>query len=343
MNTTGDSPGSRLARKTRIRATLFLVLALVAGSAAVFLVKVYLDQARARTATAITDTEPVVVAARDLQIAQVLEPGHLEVVPWPEGRTPAGSYAKVEDLIGHSVESRLVAGEPILASKLADPERGTGLASIITEGMRAMTISVDRVVGVSGFLQPGDYVDVITTMGVDKEIEEALDTEPARVSKIVLQNIRVLAVGEHLSTEGRQAVQVRAVTLEVLPEESERLALASLHGTIQLTMRSRIDQTRIATPGITPLGLLLTEGSALDDLFSESREKLAEAAAAAAEEQRQRQAAAAAAAARRTSARQPTRAQPQPEPAAQQERPPVVEILRGTRGVEQRTLRQPED
>lgn len=332
MNTTGDSPSGRLARKTRVRAALFLALAIIAGLAAVFLVKVYLDQAREQSATAVTDTEPVVVAASDLQIAEVIQPEHLQVVAWPEDHKPAGSFASPNALVGHSVEREIVAGEPILAAKLADPQRGRGLASILEEGTRAMTISVDRVVGVSGFLQPGDFVDVIATMSIDSETEEALDTKPSEVSKIILQNIRVLAVGEHLETEGRRPVEVRAVTLEVLPEESERLALAS-QGTIQLTMRSRIDQTLVATPGITPLGLLLTEGSALDDLFAETREKLAAAAEARAPQEPQLP----------RSRRRAPRAQPAPEPEPEEESHSVVEILRGTRGVESREVRRAQD
>lgn len=324
-NPPGDPSGARVARKTRVRALIFLALAGLAGVFVVVLVGAYLDQVRERTAAEDAATEPVVVATEEIAIGEVLGEDHLRAIPWPEDHLPPDRFDAVSELEGYSVERALAPGEPILGHHLADPERGQGLASLLADGTRAMTIRVNQVVGVSGFVQPGDFVDVITTMSPDGEIEEALGTEPDRVSKITLQNIRVLAVGDHLETEGREPVEVTAITLEVLPEEAERLALASQHGNIQLTMRSRTDQTRVATPGITPLGILLTEGSALDDLFAEEREQLLE-------QQRAREPAP-----DPRPQRRPRRRASEPEP---EEERPVVEILRGTRGVDERTLRQ---
>jgi pilus assembly protein CpaB len=111
-------------------------------------------------------------------------------------------------------------------------------------------------VGVAGFVQPGDYVDVITTMGLDGETKKDLNSEAGTIAKIILQNIKVLAVGEHLATEGREPVKVKVVTVAVTPEQSERLALGSRHGRVILTIRPRIDQEIEATAGITPLKLL---------------------------------------------------------------------------------------
>jgi pilus assembly protein CpaC len=155
----------------------------------------------------------------------------------------------------------MVKGEPFLDSRLADQSRGRGLAAILREGTRAMAVKVDQVIGVAGFVQPGDYVDVITTMKPDDVTRHAMG-DNARVSKIILQDIRVLAAGEHLSTEGHKPVKVQVVTLEVTPEQSERLALASQHGSIQLTMRSHIDQGVVATAGVTPLTLLAGDDGA---------------------------------------------------------------------------------
>ena len=105
----------------------------------------------------------------------------------------------------------------------------------------------------------------MSTERPDDETRTALDNEAAKVSKIILQNIRVLAVGEHLSTQGREPVKVKVVTLAVTPEQSERLALGSVYGQIQLTIRSRVDQTQAATAGVTPLNLLAPdEGAAVE-------------------------------------------------------------------------------
>jgi pilus assembly protein CpaB len=323
-NPTAENPSSRGARKTRLRALFFFVLALVAGLGAVMLVHLYLDQAREHarhgTVTAAA-TASVVVASTDIRIGAVLEAADLETVTWPEAHLPPDSFERVDQVVGMPVVRELVAGAPILRRQLADPEYGDGLALLLAEeGTRAMTVSVDRVIGVFGFIQPGDFVDVITTMSPDGETESALDTKPGRFSKIVLQNIRVLAVGEHIQVDRREPRQVQAVTLQVLPEESERLALASDYGRIQLTLRSPLDQAFVPTPGITPLGLLLTEESALDDLFAQTREELEA----------------------RKAARTPQRApRPRPVTVEPKEDPvPVIEMFRGGREVEARTLRR---
>jgi pilus assembly protein CpaB len=168
----------------------------------------------------------------------------------------------IDEAVGRTVQVSLVKGEPILLARLADEKRGRGLAAILPKGMRAMSVGVNRVIGVSGHVQPGDYVDVIVTMRPDDESARKLAIKASAMAKVILQNIKVLAVGEHLTTKGNKAVKVPAVTLEVNPEQSERLALASRHGGIVLTMRSRIDQDEVPTAGITPVALLAPdEGS----------------------------------------------------------------------------------
>ncbi|MFU8829263.1 MAG: Flp pilus assembly protein CpaB [Phycisphaerales bacterium] len=322
---THERPGSRVTRKARLRAMFFLVLALIAGAGAILLVQVYIDQLREqageRTVAQADEVGMVVVSVQDLSVGTVLAPEHLQLLPWPKAYISPESFDAPDELLGEPVIREIVAGQPILRRQMADPGFGEGLSAILARnGTRAMTVSVDRVIGVSGFLQPGDFVDVIATMSPDPETEKALDTEPGRFSKIVLQNVRVLAIGEHLQTDGRRSREVRAVTLEVLPSESERLALAVDYGNIHLTLRSPVDQTLVVTSGITPLGLLLTEGTALDDLFAKTREELAAREAARAPPPRQR----------------PTQPMPQP----QRDEEPVIEMLRGSREVESRKLRR---
>ena len=176
--------------------------------------------------------------------------------------------------------------------------------------MRAMAVKVDSVVGVAGFVKPGDYVDVLTTMSPDEETHTALNEQAASLAKIILQNVLVLAIGEQLVTEGSKAVPVQVVTLGVTPEESEKLALASSYGKLTLTLRSRIDQKLAATAGIAPIDLLTPDESVGQRIEPEKP--------------------------RRTFQHQRVReevAPPQPQAA-------VVEILRGGK-IEERTLRVP--
>jgi pilus assembly protein CpaB len=256
MTTSIDPPGNRVVRKIRMRAVVFLAAAVVAGIAAVFLVKVYLDQARRHSTAAPIATTPVVVVASDLQSGQRLDATQLAIVRWPTAHVPAGTYQQIDTVVGQTLRQPMVRGEPVLTARLANKAQGQGLAAILDDGARAMAVKVDQVVGIAGFVQPGDRVDVITTIATDDETRAALASKAAKISKIILQDIRVLAVGEHLATDGHKPVKVQVVTLEVQPEESERLALASQHGTIQLTMRSRVDRDAVETAGVTPLALL---------------------------------------------------------------------------------------
>jgi pilus assembly protein CpaB len=304
----------------RTRAIAFLLVAVVAGAGAVMLVKQYLDSVEHAAASATPKTKPVVVAAMELPIAVRLEAKHVKVVSWPADHVPEGSFTDVKLVIDKTVRQSLVKGEAILKERLADENLGQGLAALLADGMRAMAVEVDAVVGVAGFVQPGDYVDVITTMQPDDETRKERHDDAAKVSKIILQYVRVLAVGEHLTTSvGGKPVNVKVVTLGVTPPESEKLALASQYGKIQLALRSRIDQLQASTLGVTPATLLV--GAPPDGGV---------AAAPPLEEVKPRQ----------TYRHQRlTRQAAQPEPVKPPEAP-VVEILRGTK-IEQRKLRAP--
>lgn len=328
MNATPSAPGNRVVRKIRIRAILFLAAAAVAGVAAVFLVKTYLDQARQHSRAAPLETVPVVVASLDLPIGQRVEAEQVAVARWPADFAPAGSFQRADEVVGQTLRQAVVKGEPLLGSRLATRAEGQGLAAILDPGARAMAVKVDQVVGIAGFVQPGDYVDVIATITPDDETRAALASQAAKMSKIILQNIKVLAVGEHMSTDGRKPVKVQVVTLEVSPEGSERLALASQHGSIQLTMRPPVDQEAVATGAVTPLALLAPDADA---------PKLAVKAAAESDrddEARRRRHS-------RHRARREAKRPPPRKVEAAAPRPPVVEILRGTSKVEERKLRSP--
>ena len=156
----------------------------------------------------------------------------------------------------------MVKGEPLLEGKLASKEAGAGLPPIIPEGMRAVSVRVNEVIGVAGYVLPGTRVDVLNTLS---PTNNPTDT----TSKVVLANVQVLTSGTRLEQDQEDAkpMQVTVVTLLVTPEQSERLALASTEGKIQLALRNPLDQGAPQTPGIKPAILmgLVKAPSAGDD------------------------------------------------------------------------------
>jgi pilus assembly protein CpaB len=188
-----------------------------------------------------SDARPVVLASRDLALGKVLEEGDLVVVGWPAGTVPVGFASTVEELVGRSLVANVQASEPILASKLADSGL-VGLIPLIPAGMRALSVKVDEVIGVAGFVTPQTRVDVILIM-----------TPPGSEdpnSKVILQNIQALAAGQEIrETEDGRPQTVAVVTLLVTPEQAERLALAAREGQIQLALRNTLDQETVQTLG----------------------------------------------------------------------------------------------
>ena len=314
MRQATDATDTRV-NQVRTRAVLFLLLALCAGVGAVYLLRQYMLRVESDAVSAAPPTVPVVVAAMDIPIATALEEKHLAIAKWPAAYLPEGTYTKVSDVLKKGVRQSLVKGEPLLKERLAGEGTGSGLASLLNPGQRAMAVEVDALVGVAGFVQPGDFVDVITTMQPDDETHHLRRDDSARVSKIILQNVRVLAVGEHLSTtEAGKPVNAHVFTLAVDPQQSEVLALASQYGKLQLSLRSRIDQETLSTEGQTPARLLV---GAVPPRAAPVEEPKAQA---------------------------PARPRPAPAPVASVPAPvpqkpaaPVIEILRGNK-VEERKL-----
>jgi len=254
------------ARRVRAKATIFMIIALGSGLSAAWLVTRYVAKHSPRTeAVALTR---VVVANADFPIATQLKPDMVHVVDWPESSHPQGAFTEVAALDGRVTSMALVAGEPLVEGRLAPKGSGAGMASLIPANSRAMTVQVNDVIGVSGFIHPGDLVDVITTMQTPATKHPGVPTDRLQQdeyrSKIVLQNIRVLAVGAQLSTQAqdRKPESATAVTLLVTPEQSERLALASTQGKVQLTMRSQLDNGEQETPGVSPPELLAAGSAA---------------------------------------------------------------------------------
>lgn len=178
----------------------------------------------------------VVVAATELPLGTRLEPQHLRKIPWPDRDPVPGMFSKPEDCLNRALITSVVENEPILESKLAPKEAGAGLAATIPEGMRALSVRVDEVVGVAGFVLPGTMVDVLVTGssggrgGGDS------------VTRTILQNIRVFASGQRIEEDKDGKPQkVSVVTLQVDPEQAAKLTMASTEGRIQLALRNTID------------------------------------------------------------------------------------------------------
>ncbi|MGA8893165.1 MAG: Flp pilus assembly protein CpaB [Anaeromyxobacteraceae bacterium] len=248
LNAVLHKAADRKTRRAAVRAALFLGLAVVAAVGSAVLLTRYME---ARTAAARVPTRAVMVAAVDLPVGTELRAEHLRPVDWPMSSAPEGAVSEAPALEGKVVSIRMVKGEPVLPVKLAGS--GGGLSALLPPGMRAAAVRVDDVVGVAGFIHPGDTVDVIATI----RHEGGNNTS----SKVILQRIKVLAVGKELdqrSKSNEKVVQATVATLMVDAEESERLALAATQGKILLTLRSGADVDVVATRGVTPASLLAT-------------------------------------------------------------------------------------
>ena len=234
------------------RFVLAVAGAICFGLISAFSVSRYLINAQ----TSKRDLQQVVMASVDIPIGTKLIREQLTVASLPANSTPVGAFDSYEKLLDRVVLSGVAAREVITEAKLAPEGTAAGLSAVIPEGYRAMTVKVDEVVGVSGFLNPGTLVDVVVTMAPG-ESSGSKDT----ISKIVLQNIKVLASGQNIDRpkDDREASAVRSVTLQVSPEQAEKLALASSEGRLQLVMRNSVDQDDQQTPGANKRSLLTGE------------------------------------------------------------------------------------
>jgi pilus assembly protein CpaB len=192
-------------------------------------------------------TTKVVVAARDIDLGTQLTPDMLKQVDWPSSSAVNGIHKDVQELDTRVVNTMLLRGEPILDSKLAPRGTKGGLSAVIGTGKRAITVRVNEVSGVAGFSLPGNYVDLMVNTNDERE-------KP--ISKIVLEKILVLAVAQESSRDETKPKVVNAVTLEVTPEQAERLDLARSVGTLSLALRNQVDHEDIATSGARKADLL---------------------------------------------------------------------------------------
>ena len=233
----------------RIRAFIVFVLAVTCGGAFAYGTYRYIQQTPA-VATSMP-TKPVIVAAANLDIGAEVRPEHVKIVEWPASALPETAFGDASQIVGRGVIHPIVQNEPILAAKLAAKDAGVGLPPVIPDGMRALSVRVNDVIGVAGYVLPGTRVDVVATVN---PTQQATDV----TSKVVLTNVQVLAAGTKIEqdADGGKPIAVSVVTLLVDPAEAERLTLASTEGKIQLALRNPFDKTAPTTSGIRPAALV---------------------------------------------------------------------------------------
>jgi pilus assembly protein CpaB len=233
-----------------MRVFMVFVLAITAGGALALGTYNYMQKTPAARTISIP-TRPVVVAGADLDIGAQLTRDDLRIIDWPANAVPAGAFSDPKDVIGRGVVLPVIQNEPILPLKLASTEAGAGLPPAIPPGLRAVSVRVNEVIGVAGYVLPGTRVDVVATVNPTGQNTDI-------TSKVVLTNVQVLAAGTKIErdTERNKPIPVSVVTLLVDPEEAERLTLASTEGKIQLALRNPLDKTMPATRGIKPAVLL---------------------------------------------------------------------------------------
>jgi pilus assembly protein CpaB len=224
-------------------------LAVTVGGA--FALATYRWQKTPATVVQQLPTRPVVVAVANLDLGASLRPEDVRTIDWPAESVPAGAFEHVEDVVGRGLIQPVVQNEAILPSKLASKDAGAGLAPVIRPGYRALSVRVNDVIGVAGYVLPGTHVDVVVTISPTSGLGEM-------TSKIVLTNVEVLGSGTKIErdTEQGKPIAVSVVTLLVNPAEAEKLTLASTEGKIQLALRNPLDPAAPATPGVRPASLL---------------------------------------------------------------------------------------
>jgi len=229
------------------RTRLLMIAVLAAGVGLVASLYVY-KNLQSRSGAGNEATVEVMVAADDLQVGAKVDEHDIKIIRIAASDLPAGAPRKRSDVLGHGVILPISKGEFILSNKLAGENAGAGLPALITPGMRAVSVKVDDVVSVAGFVTPGTRVDVLLTGtptgGNDPE------------TTIVLQDVKVLASGHTLERSATgEAQNTQVVTLLVTPDDAERLALASKEGKIQLALRNPLDTRQEGVPAASARAL----------------------------------------------------------------------------------------
>ena len=217
---------------------VMLLIALVFGGIAVFFANIWLNSQSGRPAQVATtastvETSTIVVAARDLTYGEQLNAEVLREIPWPKSSIPVGAFAKISELTGdgnHVVLTSISPNEPVLKWKISGAGARASLSAIVGAGMRAVAIRINEVVGVGGFILPGDHVDVLYTRGGGSNGGSSTD--------ILIQNVRILAIERIADQKKSEPILGNVATVEVTTLDAQKIALAQTTGTLSLTLRA---------------------------------------------------------------------------------------------------------
>ena len=231
------------------RLIMVLVFATIVGLIASFFV--YQVVRQMALAGAPEGTDPVVVAAVNMTMAEAVTSQHVRLVQWPKSAIPTGAVRTLANAEGRVVRSAIMAGEPLLESRLAPELAGKGgvMPMLVPEGQRGVSIKVDEAIRESGFILPNSRVDVLVSMTKPGSTSE-------RIAKVILQDVPILAAGQTVEMRDNKPITVTTVTLALTPDQTERLAVAQSEGRITLTTRNLRDNQVVRTPGATQATLL---------------------------------------------------------------------------------------
>jgi pilus assembly protein CpaB len=232
----------------KVRPLIVLALALLCAMLAVFLARSWILDQSARSAPEVVQAPvvQVVAAAAALKFGDRLAKENLRLMDWPTGSVPVGAFRSIDELLGPEPRVALQAIQPnelILVNKVTGPGQRASLSAVITAGMRAMTIRVNDVLGVAGFVLPGDRVDIMLT-------RELVKDQP--ITNVLLQNVKVLGIDQRSEQQNNQPAVVKAVTIEVTTEQAQKLTLAARVGTLSLALR---DVSNVELAPVKPVSL----------------------------------------------------------------------------------------
>lgn len=245
------------------RSIMLLLVSVAFGLSAAWIAKNWLNEYIAPAQAQAPDTIPVVVAALDIPFGQRIEEAHIRIIQWPKENVPKEIFNTIADAQGKVASQRIVEGELVAKSRVVEQLTGSTLAAIISPNKRAITVRVNDVIGVGGFLLPGNHVDVLATRKDSKRAE----------TRTLLTDLKVLAVDQTASTEKDKPIVVRAVTLEVDPKDAEKLVSATVEGSVQLALRNPVAEepeepkkvaVRKAAPVVQDSSITVIRGTNVD-------------------------------------------------------------------------------
>jgi pilus assembly protein CpaB len=206
-----------------------------------------------------TSTQSLVVAAVPLPLGTRLDSSNVRVIQWPANQSVVGMFTRVEDVANRAIITPLAENEPVLEAKLSPKESGAGMPSTIPEGMRALSVAVNEVIGVAGFVIPGTTVDVLVT----GRVLGATSGGGTNITRTILEDVRVLASGQKIEPDREGKPQtVAVITLLVSPDDATKLTMASTQGKIQLALRNTIDTKKNDPKPVLDASIFSPEGAA---------------------------------------------------------------------------------